>query len=251
MSETTPVLALENVTKRYGGNVAVRNVSFVVPQSSIYAVIGPNGAGKSTLFSLIAGQYPADDGRIILNGRDITRHKARRRAREGISRAFQVAHVFTSRTVEENVRLALLAARRRNYVFWASAVRQQPSEAIDLLLAQVKLTGLAGRAAGELAQGDRKKLEIAMGLASDPTLLLLDEPTAGMTPEETATVIDLVATIQKSTGCSVLITEHDMKVVFGLAEQIIVLSAGEVLCQGTPEQIRNNSDVKAVYLGGR
>jgi branched-chain amino acid transport system ATP-binding protein len=251
MSETTPVLALENVTKRYGGNVAVKNVSFTVPQSSIYAVIGPNGAGKSTLFSLIAGQYPADHGRIILNGRDITRHKARKRAREGISRAFQVAHVFTSRTVEENVRLALLAARRRTHVFWTSAAQQQPSETIDVLLAQVKLSGLAGREAGELAQGDRKKLEIAMGLASDPTLLLLDEPTAGMTPEETVTVIDLVSAIQKSTGCSVLITEHDMKVVFGLAEQIVVLSAGEILCQGTPEEIRNNSAVKAVYLGGR
>lgn len=251
MTPTTPVLTLENVTKRYGGNTAVDDVSFTVPQSSIYAVIGPNGAGKSTLFSLIAGQYPADRGRIILNETDVTKYKARKRARVGISRAFQVAHVFTSRTVEENVRLALLAARRQTHKFWISAERQQPKEAVDALLAQVKLSSVAGRTAGELAQGDRKKLEIAMGLASHPTLLLLDEPTAGMTPEETVTVIELVASVQKSTGCSVLITEHDMKVVFGLAEQIIVLAAGAVLCQGTPDEIRNNDDVKAVYLGGR
>ena len=251
MTEPTPVLTLEGVTKRYGGNTAVREVSLSVPPESIYAVIGPNGAGKSTLFGLIAGQYPADAGRILLNGRDVTRHKARTRAREGISRAFQVAHVFTSRTVEENVRVALLAARRRSHVFWSSAARQVTTESIERLLDQVGLGPLAHRAAGELAQGDRKKLEIAMGLASHPTLLLLDEPTAGMTPEETMTVIDLVASVQKATGCSVLITEHDMKVVFGLAEQIIVLAAGAVLVQGTPDEIRGNSDVKAVYLGGR
>ena len=251
MTESTPVLSLEGVTKRYGGNTAVRDVSLVLPRSSIYAVIGPNGAGKSTLFGLIAGQYPVDGGRILLNGRDVTKHKARTRAREGISRAFQVAHVFTSRTVEQNIRVALLAARRRSHVFWSSAERQVPDDAVHSLLEQVKLGGLAHREAGELAQGDRKKLEIAMGLASHPTLLLLDEPTAGMTPDETVTVIDLVATVQKETGCSVLITEHDMKVVFGLAEQIVVLASGAVLTQGTPEEIRGNSDVKAVYLGGR
>jgi branched-chain amino acid transport system ATP-binding protein len=251
MTEPTPVLTLEGVTKRYGGNTAVRDVSLTVPPESIYAVIGPNGAGKSTLFSLIAGQYPADAGRILLNGRDVTRHRARTRAREGISRAFQVAHVFTSRTVEENVRVALLAARRRSHVFWSTAAKQVTAESIERLLDQVGLSPLAHREAGELAQGDRKKLEIAMGLASHPTLLLLDEPTAGMTPEETMTVIALVASVQKATGCSVLITEHDMKVVFGLAEQIIVLAAGAVLVQGTPDEIRGNSDVKAVYLGGR
>lgn len=251
MNEMTPVLTLEHVTKRYGGNIAVNDVSFTVPRSSIYAVIGPNGAGKSTLFSLIAGQYPADHGRILLNETNITRYKARRRARAGISRAFQVAHVFTSRTVEENVRLALLAANKQTHKFWTSASRQQPKEAVGVLLAQVKLSGVATRTAGELAQGDRKKLEIAMGLASHPTLLLLDEPTAGMTPEETVGVIDLVTSVQELTGCSVLITEHDMKVVFGLAEQIVVLAAGAILTQGTPDEIRNNADVKAVYLGGR
>ncbi|WP_460870589.1 ABC transporter ATP-binding protein [Parafrigoribacterium mesophilum] len=251
MNEPMPVLGLEGISKRYGGNLAVNNVSFTVPQSSIYAVIGPNGAGKSTLFGVIAGQYPADGGKILLNGRDVTKHKARTRAREGISRAFQVAHVFTSRTVEENVRVALLAARRQSHVFWASASQQVSPDDVAVLLDQVNLGGLKNRAAGELAQGDRKKLEIAMGLASHPTLLLLDEPTAGMTPEETVTVIDLVGSVQQSTGCSVLITEHDMKVVFGLAEQIVVLAGGAVLVQGTPEEIRNNGEVKAVYLGGR
>ncbi|MEO6943865.1 MAG: ABC transporter ATP-binding protein [Lacisediminihabitans sp.] len=251
MNEPIPALSIEGVSKRYGGNLAVSNVSFTLPQSSIYAVIGPNGAGKSTLFGVIAGQYPADEGKILLNGRDVTKHKARARARDGISRAFQVAHVFTSRTVEENVRIALLAARRQSHVFWAAASRQVSPDDVAVLLDQVKLSRLTNREAGELSQGDRKKLEIAMGLASHPTLLLLDEPTAGMTPDETVTVIDLVASVQKSSGCSVLITEHDMKVVFGLAEQIVVLSGGAVLVQGTPEEIRNNSDVKAVYLGGR
>lgn len=251
MNEPTPVLSLDGVSKRYGGNLAVNNVSFILPQSSIYAVIGPNGAGKSTLFGLIAGQYPVDGGRIHLNGRDITRHKARTRAREGISRAFQVAHVFTSRTVEENVRVALVSAKQKSHVFWRAASSLVKMEEIAVLLDQVKLSDLASREAGELAQGDRKKLEIAMGLASQPTLLLLDEPTAGMTPDETVTVIDLIASVQRSTGCSVLITEHDMKVVFGLAEQVVVLASGAILVQGTPDQIRNNSDVKAVYLGGR
>ncbi|MEO7005916.1 MAG: ABC transporter ATP-binding protein [Terrimesophilobacter sp.] len=251
MNEPTPVLSLEGVSKRYGGNLAVNDVSFTVPQSSIYAVIGPNGAGKSTLFGLIAGQHQADAGRIRLNGRDVTKHKARTRAREGISRAFQVAHVFTSRTVEENVRVALIAAKRKSHVFWAAASTIVKADEVAVLLDQVKLGALAAREAGELAQGDRKKLEIAMGLASHPTLLLLDEPTAGMTPDETVTVIDLVASVQSATGCSVLITEHDMKVVFGLAQQVVVLASGAVLVQGTPDQIRNNSDVKAVYLGGR
>lgn len=251
IAQTGPVLELKNVTKRYGGNVAVDNVSFVLPRSSIYAVIGPNGAGKSTLFSTIAGQHAVDSGKIALNGKDITAQGARRRARNGISRAFQVAHIFTSKTVEENIRLALLAGNRRTHVFWATATRQQSASSVDDLLSQVQLSGVAHREAGELSQGDRKKLEIALGLATGPTLLLLDEPTAGMTPDETSKVMGLVASVQAATGCSVLITEHDMKVVFGLAEQVIVLADGAVLCQGTPEEIRNSADVKAVYLGGR
>lgn len=250
-AQSIPVLELKNVTKSYGGNVAVDNVSFVLPQSSIYAVIGPNGAGKSTLFSTIAGQHAVDSGTIALAGKDITSQGARRRARGGISRAFQVAHIFTSKTVEENVRLALLAGSLRTHVFWARASRVQPASGVDDLLAQVQLTDVAHREAGELSQGDRKKLEIALGLATSPTLLLLDEPTAGMTPDETSNVMDLVASVQAATRCSVLITEHDMKVVFGLAEQVIVLANGALLCQGTPEEIRNSADVKAVYLGGR
>ena len=251
MEQQRTVLDLQGVTKTYGGNTAVDEVSFSVPRGSIHAVIGPNGAGKSTLFGLIAGQHRADAGRILLRGRDITKLGARARARQGISRAFQVAHVFTSRTVEENLRIALLCSARRNHVFWASARRQVPGGAVDDLLARFRLQGLAGRTAGELAQGDRKKLEIAMGLASEPTLLLLDEPTAGMTPDETAAMIELIKQVQASSGCSVLITEHDMKVVFGLAQRIVVLASGRVLTQGSPAEIRASDEVKAVYLGGR
>lgn len=251
MRQQRTVLELEGVTKTYGGNTAVDEVSFSVPQGAIHAVIGPNGAGKSTLFGLIAGQHRADRGRILLHGRDITRLGARARARQGISRAFQVAHVFTSRTVEENLRMALVSSARRNHVFWTSAQRQVPRNAIHELLTRFRLQGLAERTAGELAQGDRKKLEIAMGLASEPTLLLLDEPTAGMTPDETAAMVELIKQVQVSTGCSVLITEHDMKVVFGLAQRIVVLASGRVLMQGSPAEIRDSDEVKAVYLGGR
>lgn len=247
---TPAVLELDGVSKRYGGNLAVDDVSFTLPSGAIYAVIGPNGAGKSTLFGLIAGQHSADQGRMLLHGEDVTKKGARQRALLGVSRAFQVAHVFTSRTVEDNVRTALLAASHRSAVFWRSAAREVPADKVSHLLEQVQLEGLAARTAGELSQGDRKKLEIAMGLASQPSLLLLDEPTAGMTPEETTSIMELVADVQQLTGCSVLITEHDMKVVFGLAQKIIVLANGAVLTQGSPEEIRNDKNVKAVYLGG-
>jgi branched-chain amino acid transport system ATP-binding protein len=242
---------VESVSKSYGGNRAVDEVSFELPAGAIQAVIGPNGAGKSTLFGLLAGQHRADTGRIVLGGRDITRLSARARARAGVSRAFQVAHVFTSRTVVENLRIALLCSRRRTHVFWAPAAREVGAGEVDELLHRFRLEERGDRLAGEISQGDRKKLEIAMGLASDPQLLLLDEPTAGMTPDETGAMVELIRQVQQVSGCSVLITEHDMDVVFGLAERIVVMAAGAVLAAGPPEEIRADERVKAVYLGGR
>lgn len=242
-------LELAGVSKRYGGNYAIEDVSFTVPSGSMYAVIGPNGAGKSTLFGTIAGEHRADSGSVILAGRDVTKDSVHKRAKAGISRAFQVARLFTSMTVEQNIRTAAFAASGMSHIFWRGAQGLESREMIATLLEQVNLDHVADRQASTLSQGDRKKLEIAMGLASRPKLLLLDEPTVGMTPEETQDVMALVSRVHEESGCSVLITEHNMRVVFGLAQRIIVLAGGRVLCEGTPEEIRENDEVRSVYLG--
>ncbi len=241
---------LQGVVKRFGGNAALDSVDLGVEPGRIHAVIGPNGAGKSTLFGAIAGELALDAGTIRLDGRDITGVSAPKRVGLGIGRVFQVARLFPSMTVLDNVAGAVLARTGSSIAFWSSrGVRRARAEAAGLL-EELRLADLAHRRAGSLSQGDRKRLEIAMVLALDSQVLLLDEPTAGMSPEETEATTDLVRRLWSERSITVLITEHDMNVVFGLAHQVTVMYRGGVLCTGDPEEIRKRPDVAEVYLGG-
>lgn len=245
----TAALELRGVEKRYGANTALEDVSLTVPPGQLRAIIGPNGAGKSTLFGVITGEHPADRGRILFHGRDVTRLSPSRRVQAGMARAFQVAHVFPALTVAENMSIAVLAAQGRGFVFWRSLGRTLDSERLGSALDRARLTRLAGRRARQLSQGDRKRLEIGMALALGASLLLLDEPTAGMSPEETEETVTLVRELWEAGGLTVVLTEHDMKVVFGLAQEVTVLEQGRVLCSGEPAEVRSRPDVIQAYLG--
>lgn len=241
---------LRGVTKSFGGNKAVADVNLTLRAGELHAVIGPNGAGKSTLFGAIAGELPLDSGSVLLDGRDVTKVGAAKRVHLGIGRAFQVARLFPTLSVVDNVTAALVARHRRSHVFWSTReVRSARSEATRLL-DELRLGALGDRLAGSLSQGDRKRLEIAVVLALDPQVLLLDEPTAGMSPEETEATVALIGDLRTERELSVLITEHDMDVVFGLAERVTVMFRGTVLFTGSPTEVRAREDVAEVYLGG-
>jgi len=242
-------LELEHVTFRYRGNLALDDVSLRVETDELHAIIGPNGAGKSTLFGVVSGERLPQGGSVRLAGRDVTRMAPHVRTRLGVVRAFQVARVFPHLTVRENVRIAILAARRRDHVFWRRADDPETEARVDHVLGDMQLTALADRGSMALSQGDRKRLEIAMALAVQGDFLLLDEPTAGMSPEETEATVALLRRLWERGGLTILLTEHDMKVVFGLAQRITVLVHGRVLCTGRPEDIRERADVREAYLG--
>lgn len=245
-----PAVDVRNVVKRFAGNLALDDVDLIVPAGQIHAVIGPNGAGKSTLFGVIAGEHRPDRGSVHVAGRDVTSMSAHRRVRTGVARAFQVARVFPEMTVEENVTAAVVAAHNTSRVFWRGRGLRAAHEPVVAALEQMGLAELRSREARALSQGDRKRLEIAMALVLEPKLLLLDEPTAGMSPEETASTVTLVHELWTRTGLTVLLTEHDMQVVFDLAQQLTVLNRGHVLCTGDPASVRERQDVKEIYLGG-
>jgi ABC-type branched-subunit amino acid transport system ATPase component len=242
-------VTLSDIVMRYGGNTALDGVSLEVKPGEIHAVIGPNGAGKSTLFGVVAGEHRPTRGRVVVDGVDITHWRPHRRVRLGVARAFQVARIFPDLTVRQNAETAVLCAQRRTHVFWRPAanrkLRQDAMDGLEL----VGMAHLAARRGSELAQGDRKRLEIAMALSLDARLLLLDEPTAGMSPEETEATVDLVARVQAERDLTVLLTEHDMKVVFRLASVLTVLHRGQILCSGSPEEVRKMPEVVDIYLG--
>jgi branched-chain amino acid transport system ATP-binding protein len=242
------VLDVAAISKRFGGVRAVDAVSFQVNAAEMLALIGPNGAGKSTCFNMLNGQIQPDSGRITLNNRDITRLSPRRIWRLGVGRTFQITATFASMTVRENVQVALLAHHRRIWRFVRPAAAWFADEA-DSLLTQVGMQDQSSRAAGVLAYGDLKRLELAVALANAPTLLLMDEPTAGMAPTERVALMQLTRTLAASQGMAVLFTEHDMDVVFGIADRILVLNRGELIAEGTGPAIRANSAVREVYLG--
>ncbi|GBD41593.1 Sulfate/thiosulfate import ATP-binding protein CysA [bacterium HR39] len=244
----SPVLEVRQLSLRFGALRAVDGVSFQLARGEIRALIGPNGAGKSTCFDLISGLRRPDTGSVLLHGRDVTRLSAARRARLGLARTFQIAAVFPSMSVEENVRLALLARRRRLGVL--RSARGLHAAEVEELLAQVGLAGQAARPAAELAYGDLKRLELALALALEPDVLLLDEPTAGMGLPERLDLAGTVVDIARARGLTVLFTEHDMDVVFGFAERIMVMDRGRLLCVGTPEEVRADPRVQEVYLRG-
>ena len=241
------ILAVENLEKSYSGFRAVRGVSFCLEGGEILALIGPNGAGKSTCFNMINGQIAPDAGRICMFGHDVTGTPAGEICRLGVGRTFQIAATFGSMTVAENVQVALLSHRRR----WTAcrwAARYYAQEASELL-ALVGMADQAGRSCGELAYGDVKRLELAIALAGDPKLLLMDEPAAGMAPRERSVLMALVTRIVRARAIGVLFTEHDVDTVFGHADRILVLSRGALIAEGPPAAVRANAEVQAVYLG--
>ena len=243
-----PLLTVHNIEKRYGGVHAVAGVSFTVASGERVALIGPNGAGKTTCFNMIGGQIRPDGGRIELDGKDVTGLPSRSIFRQGVGRTFQIAATFTSMSVRQNVQLALLSHARKAMGLLGDADRAARSEAGDLLAA-VGLGPQANRPCDQLAYGDLKRLELAMALANAPRLLLMDEPTAGMAPRERHELMALVSEISAQRDLSVLFTEHDMDVVFGHADRIVVLDRGRPVAQGTQEEVRVDPEVKRIYLG--
>jgi branched-chain amino acid transport system ATP-binding protein len=242
------VLEAEGLAKSFGGVQAVRGMSFVVEPGEIVALIGPNGAGKSTCFNMLMGQLPADMGRVRVLGRDVTGWPPRRIWRQGVGRTFQITQILPSFTVRENVQLALLSHARRLFDVFTRA-RNARRDIADELLRRVGIEAFAERACGLLAYGDLKRVELAIALANQPRLLLMDEPTAGMAPAERVALMELTAGIAKADGVGVLFTEHDMDVVFGHADRIMVMHRGALIAEGAPQQVRDDAEVRAVYLG--
>jgi branched-chain amino acid transport system ATP-binding protein len=243
-----PILRVSGLTKAYGGVRAVSGVSFSVAPGELVAMIGPNGAGKTTCFNMLNGQVKPDAGRIELAGRAVVGRKPHEIWRLGVGRTFQITATFGSMTVRENVQLALLSQHRRLRSLTALAGRSYVPDA-DALLAHVGMLVQASRPCAMLAYGDLKRVELAVALANRPRLLLMDEPTAGMGPRERGELMQLVSALARARSMAVLFTEHDMDVVFGHADRIIVLSRGELIAQGKPEEVRANPQVREVYLG--
>ena len=241
-------LAIRSLSKSFGGVHAVADISFTVGQGEFLAMIGPNGAGKSTCFNMINGQIAPDSGEIRFGQKNIVGLKPRDIWRLGVGRTFQVAATFASMTVAENVQMALISSSRDTYRFWAAAESLHRDRALELL-AQVGMRDAADRPSRELAYGDVKRVELAIALANDPRLLLMDEPTAGMAPRERNELIALVKRLVLERGLSVLFTEHSMDVVFAFADRIIVLARGRLIADGNAASIRDDPKVQEVYFG--
>jgi branched-chain amino acid transport system ATP-binding protein len=242
------MLEVEALRKSFAGFVAVAGVSLSVETRQIAAVIGPNGAGKSTFFNLITGHLPADSGRVLLDGRDITGVPPHRICRMGIGRSFQRTNIFPKLSVFENIQAAFLVHRGRGRDFWSRSERFYRDDTTELLGA-IGLAHEAATVAGTLSYGNQKQLELGIALASEPKVLLLDEPTAGMSATETHDTIRLLERLAGERELTLLFTEHDMDVVFGIAEKIAVLYQGRLLAEGTPAEVRSDPEVKRVYLG--
>jgi len=243
------LLSVEGLSKSFGGVVAAKDVTFAVEGGRLLAIIGPNGAGKTTIFNMVGGQLAPDSGRVVLEGQDITGRPPRRIWRLGAGRTFQVAQTFVSMTVAENVQMALVSRNGRTRAWWPEAQPLYRAEALALL-GRVGMAADADRPSSELAYGDVKRVELAIALAGAPKLLLMDEPTAGMAPKERAQLMQLAAGIARERGIGILFTEHDMDAVFGHADEVIVLVRGEIIAAGAPREVRANTQVREVYLGG-
>jgi len=241
-------LVVRGLSKSYGGVQALRGVSFSVGAGELVAMIGPNGAGKTTCFNLLNGQVAPEAGEIELDGQPLVGRAPRDIWRLGVGRTFQITATFGSMTVRENVQMALLSHQRRLGSPFAAFPALAAAEA-DKLLATVGMQAQAGKPCAELAYGDLKRVELAMALANGPRLLLMDEPTAGMAPEERGELMTLAAGLARSEGIAVLFTEHDMDVVFAHADRVMVLYSGELIATGPPEEIRADPRVQEVYLG--
>jgi branched-chain amino acid transport system ATP-binding protein len=248
------LLVVQDIEKSFGGNHAVKGISFELEAGEMLALIGPNGAGKSTTFNMLNGQIKPDHGKIEFQGHLLVGLSPRQTWQLGVSRTFQIAQTFGSMTLVENVQMALVSANNKLYAFWQRATHFKRDEALELLRL-VGLHHLADQACSQLAYGDVKRLELAIALANEPTLLLMDEPTAGMAPQERNNLMALTKQLvqdrrSSAKGLAVLFTEHSMDVVFGYADRVLVLAGGELIAQGSPQEVRENALVQSVYFGG-
>jgi branched-chain amino acid transport system ATP-binding protein len=242
------ILETSDLTKDFDGFVATNKVSFTLEEGERHAIIGPNGAGKTTFFNLITGHLKPTAGKVFFDGREITGMVPHRVVRLGLARSFQRINIYPRMTVFENVQVALIARDHNHFKLFTLGESQNRGETSDLL-ALVGLQREALEIAGELSYGKQKQLELAIALAENPRVLLLDEPTAGMSPQETSEAIGLVDRITRERGLTLLFTEHDMSVVFGISDRISVLHHGEIIASGEPEAVRNDPEVRRVYLG--
>ncbi len=247
------LLRVDGVRKRYGALEVLHGVSLSVNVGEVFAIIGPNGAGKTTMFKVMTGEVPCNGGSIHFGGEDVTALPAYQRVQRGFGRTFQVARVFRDFTVLDNLVVAIEARRRHSGEAPRRGLRWRPADEVraeaHALLADVKLGDLAEQDARFLSHGDKKRLEFAIALAGRPSILMLDEPTAGMSPSDRADIARLVSRIQREREITVVMTEHDMDVVFGLAHRIMVMNYGEVVSTGTVDEVRADPRVREVYLG--
>ena len=244
------VLEVRGASKQFGKLVAVNGVSLCVGTGELCAVIGPNGAGKTTFFNLISGFFPPTSGTILFDGKDITNLPEHERVKLGMARTFQVTEIFPELTVRENLRVPVeVAAGQRLRPRTSTADKAAAGARIEELLEMGGLAGKGDRLVGELSHGDQRATEIMMSIALKPRLLLLDEPTAGMGDQETYHVTRLIRSLHKDARLTIMLVEHDMRVIFHLADRIMVLAEGAVLAEGTPDQIAKNEAVQAAYLG--
>ena len=242
------VFRVENVTMSFDGFIAIDNVDLTVEKGQMAAIIGPNGAGKSTMFNLITGHLTPTRGKVYFHEQDITGRSPHTICQLGMGRSFQRTNIFPRLSVFDNVQVAVLAHARKTLNFLTPARRMMLAET-HALLDDVGLAGEANSISGTLSYGFQKQLELGITLASEPELLLLDEPTAGMSPQETSDTIELVERIARERGLTLLFTEHDMDVVFNIADKITVLHQGQVLAEGSPDEVKDDPNVQRVYLG--
>jgi len=244
------ILKVDKLTKSFGGLMAVAHISFSIQEGERSALIGPNGAGKTTLFNLLTGQLRPDEGRVYFQGEEVTGLPPHQICRKGISRSFQRVNIFPMLSVFENVQVAVLAAQRRTRKLF-SAARKMAREETQLILESIDLGGEGAVISGTLSHGNQKRLELGIALAGNPRLLLLDEPTQGMSPEETTQAMALIDRVTRKRGITLLFIEHDIGAVFAIADMIRVLHMGSIIAEGEPQEIRENDEVQRIYLGER
>lgn len=244
---SAPILEVNGVSRFFGKFQALNNVTVGFQHGELTAIIGPNGAGKSTFFNVLSGGIPPSSGTVRFEGQDITALAPHDFARIGIAKSFQITNVFKHISAHENVRVALQMQTTRFQIFRSRKSYPELTARADALLVRVGLADSRHKLAGDLAHGQQRSLEVAMALACEPKLLLMDEPTAGMSPQETIVMMDLI--LQLSAERTVILVEHKMKMVMGLCKRLIVLHHGELLAEGNPEEIRRNAEVRRVYLG--
>lgn len=247
---TQPILKTTDLTVRFGGHVAVDHVSCEFHTGELTAIVGPNGAGKTTYFNLISGQIPASEGRVELNGQDITRLGVSKRCDLGIGRAFQLTNLFPNLNVLENVRLVIQSKAKRGFnMFSLASDHDDLTQPAEEIVERVRLTSQAHQIVSELSHGDQRKLEVALLIALDPAVYMFDEPTAGMSVDEAPVVLDLIADLKAQTDRTILLVEHKMDVIAKLADRIIVLHNGALAADGDPATVMASDVVQEAYMG--